>query len=240
MPFDPTNKAHKKQLYPVLRALSDLNPRTSPELLIDQACGRPLARGTDYIKNVAKGDFAKSIALLVYEYLRDHNFDIAHKVSPDIFPETPAMRWQQIIEEKAITGCLKIVLVKSTMGLVTRDSDLEIADRTIAFGRRFLFELNVQQKCHCVALQGIGDTWHPIQLGEMGQNTIALDLGTSSLPRLANGLPDPLSEETHAGLHNFIFITSQAVNIPIEIHKLNSWVFANECEIHRVTVLFVE
>lgn len=236
--FDPTSREHKKQLYPVLRALSDIDPRTTPELLIDKACGQPLHRGTDYIKNVAKGDFAKSIAQLVYVYLRDHHFGIAHTISPDIFPETPAMRWRQILKERAVIGNLKIVPMKREMGVAQRVRDIDTADTSLKLGQPFCLELTTEHDVHIILLQGIRDRWHPLPLVDAGEFPLKVHAGTHILPQLASGAPDPIAEHHDLGLHEFAVVMSGMSTIPLAVEKLVLWVNDNDCQMHGTKVTF--
>lgn len=240
MAFDPTNREDKKQLYPVLRAICDVDPRETPELLIDKACGKPLRRGTDYIKNVAKGDFAKSIAQLVYLYLRDHHFDIAHKISPDIFPETPAMRWRQILDERAVKGKLKIVPMKRSMGIVQRAREVSNAECTLKLGQEFCLELETDRDGHAILLQGLRDKWPPIELIDGKHYRMPITKGTTIFPMLGNGAPDPIMEPRDLGLHEFAAIVSDQPNIPFAIERLILWVNDHDCQLHRVSVQLVE
>lgn len=240
MVFDPTNRHHKKQLYPVLRALADIDPKTTPELLIDEACGKPLARGKDYLHNVRKGDFAKSIAQLAYVYLRDHHFEIAHKTSPDIFDETPDMRWQKIVDERAIEGRLKIVPVKKEMGVAQRAREVNAAETTLKLGQEFCLELTSDNAGHVILLQGPLNQWHPIALIDGKDYNLLITGGATILPQLANGAPDPLVESRDLGLHEFVVVVSDQPNSLSTVERLITWVNEHDCQIHRTTVRFVE
>ncbi|NHM20253.1 hypothetical protein [Tritonibacter mobilis] len=101
MSFDPKSKADKAQLYPVLRALSDLDPRKTPELLMDDALGTPVARGHDYVRNMRRGEIAATYATLIHQWLLEHHFALAHRLAPEIFPETAEQRWQAILDQRA-------------------------------------------------------------------------------------------------------------------------------------------
>ena len=69
MSFDPKNKADKAKLYPVLKALAELDPRKTPELLMDDAVGYPVARGQDYVRNMRRGEIAATYATLIHQWL---------------------------------------------------------------------------------------------------------------------------------------------------------------------------
>jgi len=240
MAFDPTNRHHKKQLYPVLRALADINPKTTPELLIDEACGKPLARGKDYMNNVRKGDFAKSIAQLVHIWLRDNHFEIAHKTSPDIFDETPDMRWQKIVDERAIEGRLKIVPVKTEMGIARRARDVQSAKTTLKLGKEFCLELDSDEDGYVILLQCVRNKWHLIPLIDGKDNVLPISEGKSVLPQTSDVAPDPLVEIDDLGVHTFAIVASKQPTIPFATERLVGWVNGHVCQIHCTAVRFVE
>lgn len=236
MPFDPKNRSHKKQLYKVLRTLSDLDPTTTPEMLFDAGVGRPVARGIDYMSNVRKGDYNSTFAALIHRWLLDNHFPAAHRFAPDIFPETPAMRWRAIFDERAMTGRLRIVPVRNGIGIVQRASALASADTAIKLGQQFCFELASDQSGYGVLLQGLADQWQAIGIGQDGGYVCQIEQGETLMPRLADGRLDPLVENDTAGLHEFVLIVGSTPDIPFTIDHLISWVHAHDCEIHRLRV----
>ncbi|WJY21576.1 hypothetical protein QTA57_17915 [Fontisubflavum oceani] len=180
MSFDPKNKEHKAKLYPVLKALADLDPRKTPELIIDDAVGYPIARGTDYARNMRRGEINATFAKLTYDWLEMHHFDLAHRISPEIFPETVEQRWQRVLDERAVEGRLKLVLVPRTMGIVERESELRPVATTIRLGQRFCFELDCETEGYAIAIQGVRGQWHAITLGSKGDFGQAVKPGKKS------------------------------------------------------------
>ncbi|MFV1463176.1 MULTISPECIES: hypothetical protein [unclassified Phaeobacter] len=131
MSFDPKNKADKAKLYPVLKALADLDPRKTPELLMDDAVGYPVARGQDYVRNMRRGEIAASYATLIHQWLTENHFELAHRLAAKIFPETPEQRWQTILDERSRTDSFRLVQVPLVMGILERESQLKPVDTTI-------------------------------------------------------------------------------------------------------------
>jgi len=240
MSFDASNKSHKKQLYPIIKELADLSPHQSPELVIDQALGQPLARGKDYLSNVRKSDYAKSIASLRYTWLRNHHFDRAHRLAPDIFPETPAMRWRQIIDERAIEGALRIIPTKRDMGLVERADAVDPSMPTLKLGQRFHFELDSETSGTAIALQGLGDQWVAFPLIEDGTHALSITEGKNILPQKHNGSPDPIVENRDPGQHDFVLIVSKSETPPLTIEHQITWVNEKEGGSYTVKLTFEE
>jgi hypothetical protein len=240
MSFDPKNKADKAKLFPVLKALADLDPRKTPELIMDDAVGYPVARGQDYVRNMRRGEIAATYAALIHQWLLEHHFDLAHRVAPEIFPETPEQRWQAIVNERAISERFRLVLVPQTMGIVERESQLKPADMTIRLGERFCFELESGTEGYAIALQGIRDVWHNIPLGLNGEGCAPIQSGRNRLPKTSDGKLDPLTESHDEGLYEFVLITAKTDDIPTNIQSLNTWVGDRPNTLHRITVQFVK
>lgn len=240
MSFDPKNKEHKAKLYPVLKALAGLSPRKTPELIMNEAVGYPIARGTDYTRNMRRGDIDSMYARLTYDWLEAHHFDLAHRISPEIFSETVERRWQRILDERAIESRLKLLLVPTTLGIVERESELKPVDTTIRLGQRFCFELVSETKGHAIALQGVRGQWHATPLGMDGAATIALGPGINRFPQTDKERLDPLIENNDEGEHLFVVITAESVDIPTDIKRLVAWVNGMPCVLHRTRVQFVK
>lgn len=240
MPFDPKNKADKAKLYPVLKALADLDPRKTPELIMDDAVGYPVARGQDYVRNMRRGEIAATYAALIHQWLLEHHFDLAHRLAPEIFSETAEQRWQAIVNERAISDHFRLVLVPLTMGIVERESQLKPADTTIRLGERFCFELESETEGYAIALQGIRGVWHNIPLGLNGEVCAPIQTGQNRLPKTSDGKLDPLTESHDEGLHKFVLITAPTDDIPTKIQSLNTWVEDSPNTLHRITVQFVK
>ncbi|MEP1327071.1 hypothetical protein [Pseudophaeobacter sp.] len=236
MTFDPKNKADKAKLYPVLKALADLDPRKTPELIMDDAVGYPVARGQDYARNMRRGEIAAKYATLIHQWLAENHFELARRLAPEIFPETPEQRWQTILDERARTDSFRLVLVPLVMGLLERESQLKPVDTTIRLGERFCFELESEEEGFVIALQGVRGQWHNIPLGPNGEASAPIKAGLNQLPRLRGGQIDPLAESHDAGLHEFVLITAPTKDAPVEIKSLIAWVAGSRCELHRTRV----
>lgn len=217
MSFDPKSKSDKAKLYPVLKALADLDPRKTPELIMDDAVGYPVARGQDYIRNMRRGEIAATYAALIHHWLLEHHFDLAHRLAPEIFPETPEQRWQAILDERARPDCFRLVLVPLTMGIVERESQLKPAEKTIRLGERFCFELDSETEGYAIAFQAVRGQWHNIPLGSNGEVSAPIHSGQSRLPKNSDGKIDPLAENHDEGLHDFVLITAPTSDIPTSI-----------------------
>lgn len=240
MAFDSKSKADKAKLYPVLKALADLDHRKTPELIMDEAVGYPVARGQDYARNMRKGEIAATYATLIHQWLMEHHFDLAHRLAPEIFPETPEQRWQVILDERAQKDCFRIVLVPKTMGIVERESQLKPADTTIRLGERFCFELDSGADGFVAALQGVRGQWHSLPLGANGEVSAQIQTGTNRLPRTRGGQLDPFSENHDEGQHEFVLITAETADVPTDIKSLIPWIASNACDLHCVTVQVVK
>lgn len=240
MSFDPKKKTDKAQLYPVLKALADLDPRKTPELVMDEAVGYAVARGQDYVRNMRRGDISTAYAELIHQWLIEHHFDLAHRLSPDIFPEIPEQRWQAILDERARSDCFRLVLVPKTMGIVERESQLRPADITLRLGERFCFELESETEGHAVALQSVRGQWHNIPLGPEGGASATVQTGQNHLPTMPDEYLDPLTENHDEGLHEFVLVTAPTDDIPTDIKSLVTWVFEHLCDLHRVKAQFVK
>lgn len=240
MGFDPRKKSDKAQLYPILKTLADLDARTTPEIIMDDAIGYPVARGQDYVRNMRRGEIAATYAALIHEWLLEHHFDLSRRLAPEIFPETPEQHWQAVVDERAISGRLRLVLVPLTMGIVERESQLKHVDTTIRLGERFCFELEGETEGHAVAFQAVRGQWHNVPLGPNGEASALIQSGQNRLPKRSDGQADPLTENHDEGAHEFVLITAPADNIPTSIQSLNTWVANESNTLHRTTVQFVK
>ena len=240
MSFDPKNKADKAKLYPVLKALADLDPRKTPELLMDDAVGYAVARGQDYVRNMRRGEIAATYATLIHQWLTEHHFELSHRLAPEIFAETLEQRWREILDERAQTDSFRLVLVPTTMGIVERESQLMPADTAIRLGERFCFELDGEADQFAIALQGVRGQWHVISLGQNGESSASIQSGQNHLPKMEDGQLDPLSENYDEGLHEFVLVVAPTSDIPSDIKTLITWIADNPCDLNRVVVQVVK
>ncbi|WP_208347482.1 hypothetical protein [Pseudaestuariivita rosea] len=207
---------------------------------MDEAVGYAIARGQDYTRNMRRGDINSTFADLTYHWLMEHHFDLAHRISPEIFPETPEQRWQAILDKRAITDRFRLVLVPQSLGIVQRKSQLKPAGTTLRLGQRFCFELDSEIEGYAVALQGVRGQWHSIPLGSDGSVIAPLKRGINQLPRTTDGTLDPLSENDDEGQHEFVLVTAQTQDIPSDIKNLITWVNDVSLQLHRTRVQFVK
>ncbi|MCT4610701.1 MAG: hypothetical protein N4A70_16030 [Pelagimonas sp.] len=240
MPFDPKNKADKAKLYPVLKALADLDPRKTPELIMDDAVGYPVARGQDYVRNMRRGDIAATYAALIHQWLTEQHFELAHRLATDIFPETPEQRWQMILDEHARSDSFRLVLVPLIMGILERESQLKPVDTTIRLGERFCFELDSEADGYAIAFQAVRGKCHNIPLGPNGEVSAPIQSGQNRWPKRPDGQLDPLTENHDEGMHEFVLITAPTDDIPTSIQSLNAWTSDNPNTLHRIAVQIVK
>ena len=237
MTFDPKSKADKKQLYPVLKALADQDPRLTPELVMDQANGAPIPRGIDYMNNVRKGDFSSTLAAIIHRWLFENHFRLANTISPEIFAKTPLMHFDELLAGRAVSGRLTVKILKGEMGLVERASD---ADRnsipTIKLGQRFYFELESERAGTAITLQSVRDQWQSFPLcGDAIHATIKP--GLNILPQLEDGTPEPLIENDDTGKHRFVLVCGHNDQPPSsDLAKLVSWMGETACDVHLIEV----
>ena len=238
MTFDPKDKANKAQLYRALVAAAELANERFDDFL-QRPFNPPWALAANYRRNLQRGDYSAIRAKVLYDFLMQHHFPAAHSTAPDIFPETPEMRWQSILEERAITGQLAIVPMRSTMGIVQRASAIKNAATKIKRGQLFCFELTSNDAGHVLALQGVNGLWHAIPLGHDGQHTTPIKPGTTILPQTPDGKPDPMVEHNDLGLHTFVLVTAPTTAIPPTLDRLITWVNQHSCALHEIDVNLV-
>lgn len=89
------------------------------------AVGFPIPHGKDYASNMRKGDINKTFATLTYNWLLENHFDLAHRISPDIFSQTPEVRWREFLDERASRDALQIIPIKRQLGIVEREVHLQ-------------------------------------------------------------------------------------------------------------------
>lgn len=237
MPFDPTSKDDKAQLYQALKAIAKLTYGDTVDFVIDRAIGQPVPHGDNWQRNYRRGEYNSTIAQITYRWIEKHHFVVAHEIAPDIFPNTAARQWRAILNERADDTRLKLVLVPSTLGVIQRDSQLKAVDQVIKHGQRFCFELDSDNDGYAIALKGHGDRWEMIPLGMDGKSAVGqLQKGINRLPQDLQGNIDPISEDSDEGISDFVIITAATNRIPVEISHLIKWANENECALNRRVV----
>lgn len=239
MSFDPKNKDHKAQLYRAVVAAAELaNERF--DTFLQTPFNPPWALAPNYRRNLQRGDYSAIRAQVLYDFLRDHHFAAAHREAPDIFPHTPAMRWQEILDERASEDSLKLVLVENSFGVVERTSKLRAVNTTIKLGQAFCLELTSDTGGHAIALQGLRGKWYAVEIGPDCEVVLPVQAGQTLLPQNENGHPDPISENNDLGEHEFVMVTSEVATIPMTVGRLVTWVGEVKCALHRVKVRVVQ
>ncbi|EEE36365.1 hypothetical protein RKLH11_198 [Rhodobacteraceae bacterium KLH11] len=239
MSFDPKSKAHKAKLYKALVAAAELENEPFDQFL-QTPFSPPWSLADNYRRNLQRGEYSAIRAKVLHEFLLNRHFSVAHLEAPEIFPQTPEMRWREILDARATSDRLRIVIAKSQFGIVERESQLEVADTTLKLGQPFLLELTSDIDGHAVALQGVRGQWHPIPLGQDGALSAPVVAGKNLLPGHPDGRPDPLIEGHDEGLHEFVLITAQKTVVPVEAKRLAIWVADNPCSLFRISVQFVK
>lgn len=236
MSFDPTSKKDKAQLYQVLKTIAKLSYGDTVDLLIDKAVGQPVPHGDNWQRNYRRGEYDSAIAQIIYRWVEKHHFADAHQVAPDIFPDTPERQWGKILDERATPDGFKLELVTDGFGVVQRRSRLQEVQQVIKWGQSFCLTLNAASDGYALALQGRGDHWDVIELGENGSATVPIQQGINHLPKDANGEIDPLSENSDEGITDFVMIVAATDRIPQEVARLIILVNESECEVFRKVV----
>jgi len=238
MSFDPKSKAHKAKLYKALVAAAEL--ASEP---FDQFLQTPFdpnwSLADNYRRNLQRGEYSAIRAKVLYDFLLNHHFNVAHLEVPEMFPQTPETRWREILDEKATSDRFRLAIVSTAMGIIERESQLKSADTAIRLGERFCFELDSEADGHVVAFQGVRGQWHNIPLGSDGEPCAEIQAGQNHLPKTMEGKLDPLRENHDEGLHDFVLVTAQTGDIPTDLKNLITWVADNPCNLHRVTVQVV-
>lgn len=240
MPFDPKNKADKAKLYPVLRAIADLDTNTSPESLMDEAIGTPIARGHDYARNMRKSEIRTSYAALTHQWVMDHHLGLAHRLAPDIFDQNPEQQWQAIIDERATVGQLSLVTGSKSLGIARRAREKRPAAQTIRFEEEFCLQLDCADDGDAIAFQQVHGEWYNLPLGSDGQASAPIKQGINLLPQNDHGKADPLIEEEHQGTHEFVLISFTDGTPPTTLSGLISWVRDHPCIIHHTEAYFAK
>ena len=236
MSFDAENKEDKAQLYQVLKAVAKLAYGDTVELVIDRAVGQPIPRGLGATRNLRRGEYDSLVAQITHRWVEKFHFTLAHEVAPDLFPNTPVRQWRKILNERAGETGFNLVLVPSTFGALQRESEMEKAEQVIKLGQKFCLKLESNIDCHAIALQGRGDHWNVIGLGDHKTASAVIQTGINHLPQLSNGQLDPLCENSDEGITDFVMITAATDRIPLEVERLIKWVNENECNIHLKVV----
>ena len=242
MSFDPKNKADKAKLYPVLKALADLDPRKTPELLMDDAVGYPVARGQDYVRNMRRGEIAATYATLIHQWLLQSIISNLARIAiaPEIFPRDTRAA---LASHRRRTGYPRwfppCACSRDEWASLERESHLKPADTIIRLGERFCFELDGEADGYAIAMQSVRGQWHNIPLGPNGRISAPIQSGQNRLPIMQDGKLDPLRENNDEGVHEFILITAQTADFPSSLTNLISWAADSQCKLHRVTVKFV-
>ncbi len=207
---------------------------------MEEALGYSFARGTDYARNMRRGEINATFATLTHQWLIEHHFNLAHRLAADIFPETPEQRWQTIVDERATTDKLKVVLVEKSFGIARRNSKRRKAATAVRFGALYCLEIECQEEGTAILFQKVHGQWHNIEIGPDVATSANLKAGLNLLPQGSGDGPDPLYEEEHEGIHDFVLVTSTESKIPTAISQLVTWVAGNQCELHHATVQFAK
>lgn len=228
----------RKQLYVASRAVADAAD-ISVEEIMDAALGRKVLMGTDYMSTFRRGKIRRSYAKLIYQWISENHFGKAHSLAPAIFSETPEQRWQAIVDERAIPDKLNIVLVETEFGIARRSSQRRQAATTIRFGALYCLEFEYHEEATAILFQKVHGQWHNIEIGAGMATPANLKAGINFLPQGLSGC-DPLHEEEHEGIHDFVLVASRKSKIPAQINQLIDWITANDCELHKTSVQFAK
>lgn len=239
MSFDPKNSDHKAKLYRALVAAAELVNETFDQFL-QTPFDPPWNVGPNYRRNLQRGEYSAIRAGVLHDFLMRHHFAAARLEAPEIFPQSPERRWQEIVDERGIEGRLSIVPVKRSMGIVQWTSDIDAAEATLKLGQEFVLKLESEVRGYAIALQGVRNAWHPIPLNQERGLVAPVKTGNNVLPLGANDQPETLVESHDLGMHQFVVVAADARDIPVDVSKLVTCVHEKACLINTFTVRFVE
>ncbi|UWR57093.1 hypothetical protein [Phaeobacter inhibens] len=240
MSFDAKNPLHRKQLFPVLRALADLSVDKSPLEFLNDATSGPVTRGTDYLSNVRKGNFAESIAKQLYLWLEENHFELAHKISAEIFPIPPAVQWGRIVKANASRGQLAVVTHQSGFGALARASKAQRAEASIKLNEYFHFEMEVAAAGYLTLFQHVGSEWAPLELNGDDDLFLALSVGLNRFPVLTGGQIDPICEQRDLGPQEFVAVVSKVNDVPLTPRQLLNWYPQSGSTLYSLTIDFTK
>ncbi|UZD92129.1 hypothetical protein [Cognatishimia activa] len=227
----------RKQLYIATRAVADAAD-ISVEAIMDAALGRRVLMGTDYMSTFRRGKIRRSYAKLIYQWISENHFGKAHSLAPAIFSETPEQLWQAIVDEKAHSDNLQIMSVPTEFGIARRNSQRGKVATTIRFGTLYCLEFESHEERSAILFQKVHGHWYNIEIGPRAMTSAVLKTGLNFLPQGIRG-PDPLYEEEHEGVHEFVLVTSTEINFPSQIDLMVEWVRNNQCELHKTSASFI-
>lgn len=202
------SKTERAALYRVTRAVA-LASDQSVEGIIEQAVGRTLTTGVDYLSNFRQGKIARAKAKLIYAWIAKHHIDTANVIAPDMFPVSSLSAWGQYLDEHAIFGKLRIRRFDKTMGLVQRKASQPKPEEVLKLGEEFCFHLDSEISGYAVAFQEYDGVIHSLPLGLNNQPTTAIEAGGEFLPLDDNGRPEKLSEASDFGHHRFVVVVAK-------------------------------
>lgn len=239
MSFDPKSKEHKAKLYKTLVAAAELVNEPFDQFL-QTPFNPPWSLADNYRRNLQRGEYSAIRAKVLYDFLLNHHFNVAHLEAPEIFPQTPELRWREILDARATSDRLRIVLAKSQFGIVERESQLEAAGTTLKLGQPFLLEFTSDINGHAVALQGVRGQWYPIPLGQDGAFSASIVDGKNLMPGHPDGQPEPLVENHDLGSHKFALVVGQTPSFSHEIEHIISQGLHKGFQLHIADARFVE
>lgn len=174
------------------------------------AAGIKGSTGAGYEDNFRHGTIGRQNAALIYRWFIDH----APESTPDLHGELFERRaqasgenWAKFLHTYGAFQHADIHLVpKRSLGIVGFARKEPVRDQPIRLGERFVFRITSTTPRTIVCLQGYDDDWYVLPLSR-SNHWVHLPEGTHTLPPDQDGgTPDPLSEDTHAGLHRFVLL----------------------------------
>lgn len=229
-----------KELFKAVSSVADATGVTILELIDKAFVGLP-AVGTDYSSNFRRGNISAAKALLMHKWLVENHFDLAQKFAPSLFQINPKSAWDQFVDANAIIGDLRIVRLKSDLGLIERDDEAILVPDTIRLTQRFCFELTTEIKGTAKAFQKYERQWHCLPLGADSRNLKgSVSESPQLLPRDKFGNPIGLRENNDAGYHTFVVIVSNDKTMPTDMEKSAQLEpDSSKFEVHKVNIRFV-
>ncbi|GEM_PF-6252067 len=171
----------------------------------------PFIPGLKYEDNFRKGNIAKSKAAQIADWIAKNDSEIAAELERAVYArrleagEVRKSPWQQLIEDHADTGSVKILpYKKSSLGLVEFATPEALCE--VKLGAQFYFQLSVPFEGNLWGFEGYEGHWYPMAL-QRGAAILPVPKGAVNVPSKDEGTNiDPVCENKDLGRHEFAFV----------------------------------
>ncbi|WP_298976572.1 hypothetical protein [uncultured Roseobacter sp.] len=227
-------KTPTKTLYRILR---DLHQQVGGRFddLFEKAQGVPLTVSLDPYCNIKRGVYDRTKMQNIHEWLATNHFAFAQVQAPDLFQYPRRDPWEVFLEDHAFDGGLSINPADG-FGIASRKPREDTLPE-FRVGQTYLFELTAPQTTYVLAFEEYDAKWYPLGLGETKKDFIVqVGRGTTKLPCTKDGIPIPLSENDHPGIHRFAFVLCLGPKPPIGQQALMRHAEANDVTVMQISM----